>query len=419
MVKYLFLNLLLCSSLFAACGSGGNKTSSERQVTEDGVTVIPMNTQPGDVLNLSDFAESIELIPLETTDDCLIGWIPEIIATKNHYILISGVGPTDFQHLYVYDKKGKFIRQISSRGQGGEEFLEVRDFDVIGDSIIKMGDVYALRTFNLEGKQLSSKRIDGTVEEIVSMKGKTIMFKAANREAKSAENLLYHYDEKDVFQQSFFEVPYMASRIASFFINPRALTKDDKFIYFHYPYNSYIYQIDAETLEYSPKYKIDHGDRTFTWNMFDENVASVKDWVTQSKKEKNASTCQILSLNDYFLFTTRDNDRNYYLTLYSNRTGKVLSGNKLKDDIYFKGNTIVLKGGKPGTILGRHGNDGGDLIWPVQPKVLLDGYEAYRDVLSKERWELFRKKFPRLVEVCEQLKLDDNPVFLKIKLTEF
>ena len=419
MVKYLFLNLLLCSSLFAACGSGGNKTSSERQVTEDGVTVIPMNTQPGDVLNLSDFAESIELIPLETTDDCLIGWIPEIIATKNHYILISGVGPTDFQHLYVYDKKGKFIRQISSRGQGGEEFLEVRDIDVVGDSIIKMGDVYALRTFNLEGKQLSSKRIDGTVEEIVSMKGKTIMFKAANREAKSAENLLYHYDEKDVFQQSFFEVPYMASRIASFFINPRALTKDDKFIYFHYPYNSYIYQIDAETLEYSPKYKIDHGDRTFTWNMFDENVASVKDWVTQSKKEKNASTCQILSLNDYFLFTTRDNDRNYYLTLYSNRTGKVLSGNKLKDDIYFKGNTIVLKGGKPGTILGRHGNDGGDLIWPVQPKVLLDGYEAYRDVLSKERWELFRKKFPRLVEVCEQLKLDDNPVLLKIKLKEF
>ena len=60
--------------------------------------------------------------------------------------------------------------------------------------------------------------------------------------------------------------------------------------------------------------------------------------------------------------------------------------------------------------MGRLCNDGGDLIWPVQPKVLLDGYEAYRDVLSKERWELFRKKFPRLVEVCEQLKDDDNPV---------
>ena len=188
---------------------------------------------------------------------------------------------------------------------------------------------------------------------------------------------------------------------------------------FHYPYNSYIYQIDAETLEHSPKYKIDYGDRTFTWDMFDENVASVKDWSDQSKREKNASTCEILSLNDYFLFTTRDNDRNYYLTLYSNRTGKILSGNKLKDDMYFKGNIIVLKGGKPSAVLGHHGNDGGDLIWPVQPKVLLDGYEAYKEVLTKERWELFRKKYPRLVEVCEQLEDDDNPVLLKIKLKDF
>ena len=420
MVKNIFLNILFCGCLFTACSGGSsNASSSNMSYSEDGVTVIPMNAQPGDVLNLSDFAESIELIPLETRDDCLIGWIPEIIATKNHYVLISGIGPTDFQHLYVYDKKGKFIRQISSRGQGGEEFLEVRDIDVVGDSIIKMGDVYALRTFNLEGKQLSSKGIDGIVEEIVSMKGKTIMFQAANSEAESAENILYQYDEKDVFQRRFFDVPYMASRITSFFSNPRALTRDDEFVYFHFPYDNYIYKIDAETLVYSPMYKVDYGNRTFTWDMFDENVASVKDWVTQSKTEKNASTCQILSLNDYFLFTSRDNDRNYYLSLYSNRTGKVLSGNKLKDDMFFKGNTIVLKGGKPGTILERHGNDGGDLIWPVQPKVLLDGYEAYRDVLSKERWELFRKKFPRLVEVCEQLKLDDNPVLLKIKVKDF
>ena len=423
MKKHLVFSLLICGCLFTACdgssSNNSNTSSSSMSYAEDGVTVIPMNTRPGDVLNLSDFAESIELIPLETTDDCLIGWIPEIIATKNHYVLISGIGPTDFQHLYVYDKKGKFVRQISGRGQGGEEFLEVRDIDVVGDSIIKMGDVYALRTFNLEGKQLSSKGIDGTVEEIVSMKGKTIMFQAANSEAESAENILYQYDEKDVFQRRFFDVPYMASRITSFFSNPRALTRDDEFVYFHFPYDNYIYKIDAETLVYSPMYKVDYGNRTFTWDMFDENVASVKEWVTQSKKEKNASTCQILSLNDYFLFTSRDNDRNYYLSLYSNRTGKVLSGNKLKDDMFFKGNTIVLKGGKPGTILERHGNDGGDLIWPVQPKVLLDGYEAYRDVLSKERWELFRKKFPRLVEVCEQLKDDDNPVLLKIKLKDF
>ena len=423
MVRHFFLNLLICGCLFTACGGGSSSSSSsissEMSVSEDGVTVIPMNARPGDVLNLSDFAESIELIPLETRDDCLIGWIPEIIATKNHYVLISGIGPTDFQHLYVYDKNGKFIRQISGRGQGGEEFLEVRDIDVIGDSIIKMGDVYVIRTFNLEGKQLSSKRINGTTQEIVSVKGKTILFDSGSYSSSKATNLLFQFDEKDDLQAEFFEIPPLANRITAFFVNPRALTRDEESVYFHFPYNNYIYQINAETLEYSPRYKVDYGDRTFTWDMFDENVGHVKDWVTQSKNEKNASMCEILSLNDYFLFTSRDNDRNYYLSLYSNRTGKVLSGNKLKDDMYFKGNVIVLKGGKPSAVLGRHGNDGGDLIWPVQPKVLLKGYKAYREVLSKERWELFRKKYPRLVEVCEQLNEDDNPVLLKIKLKDF
>ena len=122
----------------------------------------------------------------------------------------------------------------------------------------------------------------------------------------------------------------------------------------------------------------------------------------------------------YFLFTSRDNENKYYLSLYSNQTGNVLSGNQIKDDMYFKGNVIVLYGGKPGANLrSRLCNDGGDLIWPVQPKVLLDGYEAYRKVLTKDKWELFRKKYPRLVEVCEQLKHDDNPILLKIKLKDF
>ena len=60
MVRHFFLNLLICGCLFTACGGGSSSSSSsvssEMSVSEDGVTVIPMNARPGDVLNLSDFA---------------------------------------------------------------------------------------------------------------------------------------------------------------------------------------------------------------------------------------------------------------------------------------------------------------------------------------------------------------------------
>ena len=428
MVRHFFLNLLICGCLFTACGGGSSSSSSsvssEMSVSEDGVTVIPMNARPGDVLNLSDFAESIELIPLETTDDCLIGWMPEIIATEKFYYMISAVG-YDFQKLYVFDKQGKFVRQISGRGQGGDEFIEIRDFDVIGDSIIKIGDVFAIRTFNLEGELLSSKKInsanseDVTTREIVSMKGNTILFNMGKPDSRSAENLLYQLDDKDSVRTGFFEVPFLANRISTYFVDAAAMTKDEEYVYFHFPCDNYIYQIDAETLDYFPIYKVDYGDRTFTWDMFDENGYE-KIWSAQRKKESNVAMEQILSLNDYFLFTSRDNEKNYYFSLYSNRTGKILSGSKLKDDMYFKGYIITLYGGKPGSnFRSRLSNDGGYLLWPIPAEVLLKGIKAYYDVLTPERWNLFCKKYPRLVEVCEQLKHDDNPVLLKIKLKDF
>ena len=422
MARHLFLNLLICGCLLSACGSGSTNntsTSSNMSYVDDGVTVIPMNARPGDVLNLSDFAESIELIPLETNDDCLIGWMPEIIATEKYYYMISAVG-YDFQKLYVFDKQGKFVRQISSRGQGGGEFIEVRDFDVIGDSIIKMGDVLAIRTFNLEGRQLSSRMIDEkgvSTREIISMKGKTILFNMGKSYSRSAENLLYQLDEKDCLQTGFFEVPSLANRISSFFCDAAALTKDDEYVYFHFPYDNYIYRIDAETLDYRPLYKVDYGSKNFTWDMFDED-GDKSVWSKQCEEATRMSMNEILSLNDYFLFTSVDNEYRGYISLYSTKTGKVLNGNRIKDDMYFKGNVIELNP-KPGMTLDRHCNDEGDLIWAIQPSVLLKGIKAYYDVLTPERWNLFCKKYPRLVEVCEQLEDDDNPVLLKIKLKDF
>lgn len=421
--KTFFLNLLICGCLFTACGGGSSSSSSsvssEMLVSDEGVTIIPMDAKPGDVLNLSEFAESIELIPLETTDDCLIGWMPEIIATEKYYYMISAVG-YDFQKLYVFDKQGKFVRQISSRGLGGGEFIEVRDFDVIGDSIIKMGDVLAIRSFNLEGKQLSSRMINEkgvSTREIISMKGKTILFNMSKSYSRSAENLLYQLDEKDSVRTGFFEVPFLANQISSFFCDAAALTKDDEYVYFHFPYDNYIYRIDAETLDYSPLYKVDYGNKNFTWDMFDEN-GDKKVWSKQADEATKTSMTEILSLNDYFLFASVDNEYRGYISLYSAKTGKVLNGNRIKDDMYFKGNIIDLSP-KPGATLNRHCNDGGDLIWPVQLSVLLKGVKAYYDVLTPERWNLFCKKYPRLIEVFEQLKEDDNPVLLKIKLKDF
>ena len=70
----------------------------------------------------SDLFSSIELIPLETKDDCLIAKVPfpSIILTDNFIFMNSQFGK---QQLYAFDGSGKFLNLIGRNGQGPGEYI--------------------------------------------------------------------------------------------------------------------------------------------------------------------------------------------------------------------------------------------------------------------------------------------------------
>ena len=76
--------------------------------------------------------DSIEVIKLETTDSCLIGFINKISFTDK-YILVSDARVS--QKIYLFDKEGKFIRYISNKGNGPGEYSVIGDFTIKGDSV--------------------------------------------------------------------------------------------------------------------------------------------------------------------------------------------------------------------------------------------------------------------------------------------
>jgi len=66
-----------------------------------------------------------------------------------------------------------------------------------------------------------------------------------------------------------------------------------------------------------------------------------------------------------------------------------------------------------------HEIDGNDILWPLDPEYLINGYKHYMSYLSEAGREEFRKKHPGLVKICTTLKEDDNPVILRIKVKDF
>ena len=81
------------------------------------------------------FADSLfcgkEIVPLETTPECLISPIDKLeIADDKLYLLDN---EQDF--IFIFSRQGKFINKIDDIGRGPEEYYELSDFH-IDDSLI-------------------------------------------------------------------------------------------------------------------------------------------------------------------------------------------------------------------------------------------------------------------------------------------
>lgn len=101
------------------------------------IDIVEGMKEKGNVM-LSDIAENIKYIPLETSVENLISYVGDIKFTKN-YIFISNINPFS---LYVFNHSGQFIRQIGHKGRGPNEYNIISGFCIQGQN----NDVYLYST---------------------------------------------------------------------------------------------------------------------------------------------------------------------------------------------------------------------------------------------------------------------------------
>lgn len=104
---FLFLSIL------TACHSG-----------QEVLSVIHLDQVESGVLKLGDLAGELEYIPLETSDEVLIAGTPPIWVGEKYMVVV------DFHAIYLFDKKGHFIRRLAQRGNGPGEYRIVFHFAV-------------------------------------------------------------------------------------------------------------------------------------------------------------------------------------------------------------------------------------------------------------------------------------------------
>jgi hypothetical protein len=178
---------------------------------------------------LEDFASSVKKVQLETNDSILIGEIYKVFETDEFFIVM---------HLFrisVFDKDGKYLNDISHKGQGPHEFNGISSI-FIKDNLFYLYDAshreVSVFTFGGEFvRSLSIKNYYGLIfplqcDAYVAFqwnisgkeKKKLIFFDESgeldaipyDREYNTVENLLfifdmeghvYNYDSKDYFKE--------------------------------------------------------------------------------------------------------------------------------------------------------------------------------------------------------------------------
>lgn len=104
------------------------------------------------VVKLSEVLSSHVLVPLETTEESLVGEVMKIVKENGMYYLAC-----DWKNILMFDGDGKYRGQIDRVGAGPGEYRHVVDFDVQGERIAVL-DADKVYFYTLEGSFL--RRVD-------------------------------------------------------------------------------------------------------------------------------------------------------------------------------------------------------------------------------------------------------------------
>ncbi len=167
MKKLIILTLLLSCISINSCK---NKRSDYITINEEGVPVIAIEeiTEKGE-LAYSDLMKDFEITKLETKEECLIGDAFRKYVTKD-YIIVSNA----MDGISLFGRDGLYIRKIAERGRGPGEIIGSYhlEYNETAQTLYVKGDYYCdgiIKAYKLPGAEFSTIKIntEATVNDIV------------------------------------------------------------------------------------------------------------------------------------------------------------------------------------------------------------------------------------------------------------
>ena len=163
-MRYLFF--LICVFTLMTCSSKNTTNSIKEVIYDDPFTIIDISCLETEKESYSLYVSSVEYIPLETNNNCLIDNYAIISFISSSYIMITNLNEGT---IAIFDRKsGLIISRFNAKGRSGKEYLRM-GFVTLDEKNkeIFVTDYYALsrcQVYTIEGEYIRTLQFEEGVK---------------------------------------------------------------------------------------------------------------------------------------------------------------------------------------------------------------------------------------------------------------
>lgn len=391
-----FLLLVSCSGK----APSGNTSEKQESTASGPLATVPFekSIETEKELKLSEIADRIDYIPLETNAEGLISYIKKIVPTKE-YIFIHDMK----NGIQQFDRQGKFVRNIAGKGQGPGEYTYIADFQIDESSkriYILSGHSYRMLTYGFDGDFISEVNLPKEISEFVLSSDSVFTSYKKNSTGYEKTRLV----RSDMKGDTIFYIPYFETFTMDYPKTSASSIDDELYLMagnvrLKEIYNDTLFTVSADGLK--PEYIIDLG----------------KYKIPEDKQlEKTKGEGEIFySYASQYLRVMLFETRGYLYFAYTTWNFKARDGQRTQMAVYNKNTSDCFK------LSGNCIKNDLDYGMDVDPLNYHDGMFV-NDIRASDIAEKLLKKDTKFTRagnpIFKNIKEDDNPVLMIIHLKE-
>lgn len=320
-MKYLYVLVSVAVLSLTTC-------SPEKEFIHN-IIPIDIDNKNKDV-SFYDLFKSVDVVYLETNEDCLISQVTKTIYADSIYYIFDRLQ----RGVFAFSNRGEFLFKIQRIGRGPGEFLNIVDFELNNftqsiDLLTPFGEV--LKYDRESGKFISSYHLPESVRAVhffKSISQDTVVF---YQKFEKNKLLFYSLQEQMIIDEQR-ELPYFVSRYlpSAFNWDPFHLV-NGKLRLFE-TFSNTIYVLDKGELV--PEVSWDFGSYNFDYRSFEVDL----DREYYENYLENYSLIHVFSTyleNDSLIITQFFFNNSFYSLIYFKKNGEYLVMDTFKEGIQF------------------------------------------------------------------------------------